>query len=161
MGALKRGVLPPVTDPTGERQPQRADRFLCARRGHYWKRRGMRQKGRPCGDSPGGLFLLFAVDPVAPLDSGCEAVEDRRASDREEKPMDDVAILRRVEHTIQQCRDFNMEFDARTVAEIMTDEDTVAEKYEPLSAERALAFVEYENAAARALGRLRVDRRSA
>jgi hypothetical protein len=33
--------------------------------------------------------------------------------------MDDVAILRRVEHTIQQCRDFNMESDARTVAEIM------------------------------------------
>jgi acetyl-CoA carboxylase beta subunit len=75
--------------------------------------------------------------------------------------MDDVAILRRVEHTIQQCRDFNMEFDARTVAEIMTDEDTVSEKYEPLSPERALAFVEYEKAAACALGRLRVDRRSA
>jgi hypothetical protein len=75
--------------------------------------------------------------------------------------MDDVAILRRVEYTIQQCRDFNMEFDARTVAEIMADEDTVAEKYEPLSAERAAAFVEYEKAAARALGRLRVDRRSA
>jgi hypothetical protein len=54
-----------------------------------------------------------------------------------------------------------MEPDARAVAEIMTDEDTVAEKYEPLSPERALAFVEYEKAAARALGRLRVDRRSA
>jgi len=75
--------------------------------------------------------------------------------------MDDLAIQRRVERTIQQCRDFNMETDARTVAEIMTDEDTLAEKYEPLSPERALAFVEYEKAAARALGRLRVDRRSA
>jgi hypothetical protein len=65
--------------------------------------------------------------------------------------MDDVAILRRVEHTIQQCRDFNMESDARTVAEIMTDEDPVAEKYEPISAERAAAFVEYEKAARRAV----------
>jgi hypothetical protein len=40
----------------------------------------------------------------------------------------------------------------------MADEDTVAEKYEPLSAERAAAFVEYEKAAHRALSRLRVDR---
>jgi hypothetical protein len=75
--------------------------------------------------------------------------------------MDDLAIHRRVEHTIEQCRAFDMEPDARTVAEIMTDEDTVAEKYEPLSAERAAAFVEYEKAARRALGRLRVDRRPA
>jgi hypothetical protein len=60
--------------------------------------------------------------------------------------MDNVAILRRVEHTIQQCRDFNMEFDARTVAEIMADEDTAAGKYEALPAERAFAFVEYEKA---------------
>jgi hypothetical protein len=41
-----------------------------------------------------------------PLDSERVAVKDRRASDREEKPMDDVAVLPRVEHTIQQCRDF-------------------------------------------------------
>jgi hypothetical protein len=75
--------------------------------------------------------------------------------------MDDLAIQRRVERTIQQCRDFNMETDARTVAEIMTDEDTVAEKYESLSAERAVAFVEYEKAAARTLRRPRVNRRSA
>ena len=75
--------------------------------------------------------------------------------------MDDLAIRRRVEHTIEICRAFDIEPDARTVAEIMTDEDTLAEKYEPLSPERALAFVEYEKAAARALGRLRVDRRSA
>jgi hypothetical protein len=75
--------------------------------------------------------------------------------------MDDLAIQRRVEHTIQQCRDFNMEFDARTVAEIMADEDTVAGKYELLSVERAAAFVEYEKAARRALRRPRVDRRPA
>jgi hypothetical protein len=54
-----------------------------------------------------------------------------------------------------------METDARTVAEIMTDEDTVAGKYELLSVERAAAFVEYEKAARRALRRLRVDRRPA
>jgi hypothetical protein len=75
--------------------------------------------------------------------------------------MDDVAILRRVEQTIQQCRDFNVEFDARTVAEIMADEDTVAGNYELLSVERAAAFVEYEKAARGALRRLRVDRRPA
>jgi hypothetical protein len=73
--------------------------------------------------------------------------------------MDDVAILRRVEHTIQQCRDFNMEFDARTVAEIMADEDTVAGKHEALSAERAFAFVEYEKAADRALHGLAPEQR--
>jgi hypothetical protein len=43
----------------------------------------------------------------------------------------------------------------------MTDEDTVAGKYELLSVERAAAFVEYEKAARRALRRLRVDRRPA
>ena len=105
--------------------------------------------------------LSFTRSDPVPLDSGREAVEDRRASDREEKPMDDLAIRRRVEHTIEQCRAFDMEFDARTVAEIMTDEDTVAENYEPLSAERAAAFVEYEKAARRALRRLRADRRPA
>ena len=71
--------------------------------------------------------------------------------------MDDLAIQRRVEHTIQQCRDFNMQFDARTVAEIMADEDSGGAVYE----ERALAFDEYEKAAARALRRPRVNRRSA
>ena len=75
--------------------------------------------------------------------------------------MDDLAIRRRVEHTIEQCRAFDMEIDARTVAEIMTDEDTVAEKYELLSAERAAAFVEYEKAARRALRRPKVNHRSA
>ena len=75
--------------------------------------------------------------------------------------MDELAIQRRVERTIHQCRAFDIEPDASTVAEIMVDEDTAAAEYEPLSAERALVFVEYEKAAARALRRLRVDRRSA
>ena len=50
-----------------------------------------------------------------------------------------------------------METDARTVAEIMTDEDSGGVVYE----ERALAFDEYEKAAACALHRLRVVGRSA
>jgi hypothetical protein len=56
---------------------------------------------------------------------------------------------------------FDIEPDARTVAEIMADEDTASAKYEPLSTERALVFVEYERVARRALRRLRVERRSA
>jgi hypothetical protein len=75
--------------------------------------------------------------------------------------MDDLAIRRRVERMIHQCRALDIEPDARTVAEIMVNEDTTAAEYEPLSAERALVFVEYEKAAARALRRLMVDRRSA
>jgi hypothetical protein len=71
--------------------------------------------------------------------------------------MDDLAIRRRVERTIQMCHAFDIEPDARTVAEIMTDEDTGGAVYE----ERALAFEEYEKAARRALRRLRFDRRSA
>jgi hypothetical protein len=75
--------------------------------------------------------------------------------------MDDLAIRRRVEHTIHLCHAFDIEPDARTVAEIMADEDTASAKYEPLSAERALVFVEYERAAARTLRRTRFDLRSA
>jgi hypothetical protein len=71
--------------------------------------------------------------------------------------MDDLAIRRRVERTIEMCRAFDIEPDARTVAEIMADEDAGSANYE----ERALAFEEYEKAAARALRRLSVDRRSA
>jgi hypothetical protein len=75
--------------------------------------------------------------------------------------MDELAVRRRVEHTIQFCRAFDIEPDARTVAEIMADEDTASAKYEPLSTERALVFVEYERVARHALRRLRVERRSA
>jgi hypothetical protein len=71
--------------------------------------------------------------------------------------MDDLAIRRRVERTIHMCRAFDIEPDAQTVAEIMADEDSGGVVYE----ERALAFVEYERAARRALGRPRVARRSA
>jgi hypothetical protein len=71
--------------------------------------------------------------------------------------MDDLAIRRRIERTIHMCRALHIEPDARTLAEIMTDEDSGGALYE----ERALAFDEYEKAAAHALRRLRIDRRSA
>ena len=71
--------------------------------------------------------------------------------------MDDLAIRRRVEHTIHMCRAFDIEPDARTVAEIMTDEDSGGAVY----GDRPLAFDEYEKVAARALSRLRVVRTSA
>jgi hypothetical protein len=71
--------------------------------------------------------------------------------------MDDLAIRRRVEHTIQMCHAFDIEPDAQTGAEIMADEDTGGAVYE----ERAVTFDEYEKAATHALRRLRVDRRSA
>jgi hypothetical protein len=38
------------------------------------------------------------------------------------------ALPGRVEHTIQFCRAFDIEPDARTVAEIMADEDTASAK---------------------------------
>ena len=69
--------------------------------------------------------------------------------------MDVLAIRRRVEHTIHMCRAFDIEPDARTVAEIMVDEDSGGAVYE----DRPLAFDEYEKAARRVLRRLRVDRR--
>ena len=71
--------------------------------------------------------------------------------------MDDLAIRRRVEHTIEICRAFDIEPDARTVAEIMCDEDSGGVVYE----DRPLAFDEYEKVAARALRRLSVVRTSA
>jgi len=43
----------------------------------------------------------------------------------------------------------------------MLDDDVTAHKYENFSAARTIAFVEYEKAAARALRRLRLNRRSA
>jgi ATP-dependent DNA ligase len=44
--------------------------------------------------------------------------------------MDDLAIRRRVERTLQMCHVFDIEPDARTLAEIMADEDTASAKYE-------------------------------
>jgi hypothetical protein len=70
--------------------------------------------------------------------------------------MENLITHQRVERTIRECRALGIEPDARTVAEIMVDDDVTAHKYENFSTALAIAFVEYENAAARALTRLTV-----
>jgi hypothetical protein len=80
--------------------------------------------------------------------------------------MDVLPVHRRVERTIRECRALGIKPDSRTVAEIMIDDDMTAGKYEDSSPEFVAAFLEYENAAARALTRLTVvppawDRKSA
>jgi hypothetical protein len=70
--------------------------------------------------------------------------------------MEVLPLHRRVERTIRECRALGIEPDSRTVAEIMIDDDVTAEKYEDSSPEFVAAFLEYENAAARALTRLTV-----
>jgi hypothetical protein len=77
-----------------------------------------------------------------------------------------LPVHRRVERTIRECRALGIEPDARTVAEIMIDDDVTAGKYEDSSPEFVAAFLEYEDASARALTRLTVvppvsDRKSA
>ena len=69
--------------------------------------------------------------------------------------MEALTTHRRVERTIRECRMLGIEPDARTVAEIMVDDDVTAHKYEDFSTARALAFVEYERAAALSLTRRR------
>ena len=80
--------------------------------------------------------------------------------------MDVLPVHRRVERTIRECRALGIKPDSRTVAEIMIDDDMTAGKYEDGSPDSVAAFVEYQNAAARALTRLTVvppvwDRKSA
>jgi hypothetical protein len=65
--------------------------------------------------------------------------------------MEELTTYRRVARTIRECRALGIEPDARTVAEIMIDDDVTAHKYGELSSERAFALVEYEDAAARVL----------
>jgi hypothetical protein len=65
----------------------------------------------------------------------------------------ELTTHRRVERTIQECRMLGIEPDPRTVAEIMVDDDVTAHRYQDFSAARAIALVEYEGAAALALGR--------
>jgi hypothetical protein len=67
--------------------------------------------------------------------------------------MEALTTHRRVERTIRECRMLGIEPDARTVAEIMVDDDVTTHKYEDLSTARAIAFVEYERAAALTLTR--------
>jgi hypothetical protein len=71
---------------------------------------------------------------------------------KKEEPME-LTTHRRVERTIQECRMLGIEPGARTVAEIMVDDDVTAHRYEDFSTARAVASVEYERAAAFALSR--------
>ena len=70
-----------------------------------------------------------------------------------QEPMEALGTHRRVERTIRECRMLGIEPDARTVAEIMVDDDVTAGKYEDSSLEFVAAFLVYESAAARALTR--------
>lgn len=65
----------------------------------------------------------------------------------------ELTTHRRVERTIQECRMLGIEPEARTVAEIMVDDDVTSHRYEDFSAARAIALVEYERAATLALSR--------
>jgi hypothetical protein len=67
--------------------------------------------------------------------------------------MEALTTHRRVERTIRECRMLGIEPDARTVAEIMVDDDVTTHKYQDFSTDRAIAFVEYERAAALTLTR--------
>jgi len=69
--------------------------------------------------------------------------------------MEALTTHRRVERTIRECRMLGIEPDARTVAEIMVDDDVTAHKYDDFSTARAIAFVEYERTAALSLTRRR------
>lgn len=59
----------------------------------------------------------------------------------------DAAIQRRVERTISECRTLGIHPNARTVAEIMVDEDITAHRYERTSSKLAIALAQYEQAA--------------
>jgi hypothetical protein len=72
---------------------------------------------------------------------------------KKEEPMEALTTHRRIERTIKECRLLGIEPDARTVAEIMIDDDVTAHRFEDFSAARAIALVEYERAAALALTR--------
>ncbi len=67
--------------------------------------------------------------------------------------MDTLATQRRVERVIRECRVLGIEPEARTVAEIMVDDDVTRDKYASFSEEWDIAFLEYEKAANRALAR--------
>jgi hypothetical protein len=64
-----------------------------------------------------------------------------------------LATQRRAERVIRECRALGIEPSARTVAEIMVDDDVTRERYDNFSDEWHVAFAEYEKAAGRALTR--------
>jgi hypothetical protein len=67
----------------------------------------------------------------------------------------------RVERMIFECRALDIEPDARTIAEIMVDDDVTVGRYEDYSDEWSVAFETYERAAARMLASERRSRKKA
>jgi hypothetical protein len=75
--------------------------------------------------------------------------------------LDSVTTELRVERMILECRALGIEPDARTIAEIMVDDDVTVGRYEDFSDEWTVAFEAYERAAERALASERRSRRKA
>ena len=75
--------------------------------------------------------------------------------------LDSVTTELRVERMILECRALGIEPDARTIAEIMVDDDVTVGRYEDFSDEWTVAFETYERAAERALASKRLSRRKA
>jgi hypothetical protein len=75
--------------------------------------------------------------------------------------LDSVTTELRVERMIYECRALGIEPDARTIAEIMVDDDVTAGRYEDYSDEWSVAFETYERAAARMLASERRSRKKA
>lgn len=75
--------------------------------------------------------------------------------------LDSVTTELRVERMILECRALGIEPDARTIAEIMVDDDVTVGRYEDFSDEWTVAFEKYERAAERALASKRISRRKA
>ena len=75
--------------------------------------------------------------------------------------LDNVTTELRVDRMIFECRALGIEPDARTIAEIMVDDDVTVGRYEDRSDEWSVAFEEYERAAARTLASERRSRKKA
>lgn len=75
--------------------------------------------------------------------------------------LDSVTTELRVERMIYECRALGIEPDARTIAEIMVDDDVTVGRYEDYSDEWSVAFETYERAAARMLASERRSRKKA
>ena len=75
--------------------------------------------------------------------------------------MDRMTTQFRVERMILECRALGIEPDARTIAEIMVDDDVTFGSYEDFSDEWDVAFGAYERAAERALASERRAQRNA
>jgi|SRR6185295_4140260 hypothetical protein len=75
--------------------------------------------------------------------------------------LDSVTTELRVDRMIFECRALGIEPDARTIAEIMVDDDVTVGRYEDYSDEWTVAFETYERVAARTLASERRSRKKA